>query len=584
MMVIINRLSFWKRSIYQFHIVLFCLLTATTSVSGQTFYTGVDLSYVNEMEDCGAVYYEDNVAKDPYAIFSDQGANLVRLRLWHTPDWTEYSTLTDVKKAIAKTKDAGMQAMLDFHYSDTWTDPGAQQIPAAWNAVETLETLADSVYAYTYAVLKQLGDENLLPELVQLGNEINGNILLKEGEDLYPINWSRNKLLLDRAADAVDAINNEYSTAIKTILHVAKPEDAIHWFSNAAQNGINRYDIIGLSYYPGWSSLSLREAAHHVKTLKETHGKDVLIVETGYPWTLGSNDNANNVLGSDNLLAVYDGASPENQRDFLIELAFLVKENGGLGVVYWEPAWVSTPCSTLWGEGSHYENATFFDFDNNLNAAAEFLGYDYTIKPEGLHDVEVKFLVEMVGVDTANGAFVTGDFTGEPWQHEQMTHVKKRIYEFTTSIPGRSEGAYIFYNRNSWLNAYRENVPSNCALYWDDHRKYIVKDEPISFEQQWSSCAEIDWEDDEDPVLGIEHSSHIKKHPYPNPSTGIIYIPSLSSTDQVVLYDITGKQMDTNQLWHQSDTVLDLSSLSKGIYTIKIIGKENTYASKIMLH
>src|SRR5690606_4989184 len=114
-------------------------------------------------------------------------------------------------------------------------------------------------------------------------------------------------------------------------------------------------------------------------------------------------------------------------------------------------AWVSTPCSTLWGEGSHYENASFFDFNNNLNAGAEFLGYDYAIKPEGLQDVEVKFLVEMVGVDTANGAFVTGGFTGEPWQHEPMTHVKKRIYEFTTTIPGRSEGAYIFYNRNSWL-------------------------------------------------------------------------------------------------------------------------------------
>lgn len=584
MMAIINGLSLFRNCSHSFFGILFSLLATTTVVSGQTFYKGVDLSYVNEMEDCEAVYYENEIAKDPYAIFSDQGANLVRLRLWHSPDWTDYSTLADVKKSIIRTKDAGMQTLLDFHYSDTWTDPGAQQIPAAWSTVETLEVLADSVYDYTYAVLKHLGNEDLLPELVQLGNEINGNILLKEGEDLYPVDWSRNKLLLDKAADAVEAINNEYGTSIRTVLHVAKPEDAIHWFSSAAQNGISRYDIIGLSYYPGWSSLSLREAAQHVKVLKDTHGKDVLIVETGYPWTLSSYDNANNVLGSDNLLAVYSGTNPASQRDFLIEFSYLVKENGGLGVVYWEPAWVSTPCSTLWGEGSHYENATFFDFDNNLNAAAEFLGYDYSVKPEGLEEVEVKFLVEMVGVDTANGAFVTGDFTGDPWQHEPMTHIKKRIFEFTTTIPGRSEGAYIFYNRSSWLNAYRENVPSDCALFWGDHRKYVVKNEPISFDQQWSSCAEIDWEDDEEPVLGIgKDDAGTTNHFYPNPTTGIVYIASLRTSDQVVLYDVAGKRMKTSPLWRQS-TALDLTGLPSGIYMVKVIGKDATYTSKIILH
>lgn len=585
MMAIINGLSLFINCSHSFFRILFSLLATTTVVSGQTFYKGVDLSYVNEMEDCGAVYYEDNVAKDPYAIFSDQGANLVRLRLWHTPDWTDYSTLTDVKKAIARTKDAGMQALLDFHYSDTWTDPGAQQIPAAWSALETLEALADSVYDYTYTVLKQLADEDLLPELIQLGNEINGNILLKEGEDLYPVNWNRSKHLLDRAADAVDAINNEHGTSMRTVLHVAKPEDAIHWFNSASQNDINRYDIIGLSYYPGWSTLSLRETAQYVKVLKDTHGKDVLIVETGYPWTLSSNDNANNVLGSDNLLAVYGEVSPESQRDFLTEFTYLVKESGGLGVVYWEPAWVSTPCSTLWGEGSHYENATFFDFNNNLNAAAEFLGYDYTIQPEGLQDVEVKFAVEMIGVDTANGVFVTGDFTGDPWQHEPMEHVKKRIFEFTTTIPGRSEGAYIFYNRNSWLNAYQESVPSNCALYWGDHRKYVIQDQSISFEYQWNSCAGINWEDVEEPVLGVDaHDAGISNYPYPNPSTGIIYVPSLKNNDIIAVYDVTGKHISPDQLWRHSPDALDLSGLPRGIYTIKVIGKDSIHTSKIMLH
>ena len=53
---------------------------------------GVDISYVNEMEDCGAVYRTAGEIRDPYEILADKGANLARFRLWHNPDWTEYST------------------------------------------------------------------------------------------------------------------------------------------------------------------------------------------------------------------------------------------------------------------------------------------------------------------------------------------------------------------------------------------------------------------------------------------------------------------------------------------------------------
>ena len=98
-----------------------------------SFYYGADLSYVNEMEDCGATYYnKEGVAKDPYSIFKNAGANLIRVRLWHNPTWTNYSNLEDVKKTIQRAKDKGMKILLDFHYSDTWADPETQEIPAAW--------------------------------------------------------------------------------------------------------------------------------------------------------------------------------------------------------------------------------------------------------------------------------------------------------------------------------------------------------------------------------------------------------------------------------------------------------------------
>src|SRR6056297_2952447 len=147
-----------------FSILLFFVLS---QVIAQEFYLGVDLSYVNEMEDCGAVYKnESGTEMDPYEIFSTKGANLVRIRLWHNPQWTNYSDFDDVKASIARAKSKGMNVLLDFHYSDFWADPGRQWRPEAWEDVETDEILGDSLYNYTYNTLNKLYLEGLLPEMV----------------------------------------------------------------------------------------------------------------------------------------------------------------------------------------------------------------------------------------------------------------------------------------------------------------------------------------------------------------------------------------------------------------------------------
>lgn len=70
------------------------------------------------MEDCGGYYMNDGIKIDPYNFFSEKGANLIRLRLWHTPEWTEYSDLADVKKSIQRAKQNNMEVLLDFHYSE----------------------------------------------------------------------------------------------------------------------------------------------------------------------------------------------------------------------------------------------------------------------------------------------------------------------------------------------------------------------------------------------------------------------------------------------------------------------------------
>ncbi len=348
--------------------------TSNPDIPGEKidFYYGADLSYVNEMIDCGAVYRNsENVVKDPYAIFSDAGTNLVRVRLWHNPDWTAYSDYQDVLKTIRRAKEEGMQVLLDFHYSNTWADPAKQKIPSAWEAaIDDKEKLGSLLYEYTYKTLTDLAQEQLLPEIVQVGNEINPMIL--QGEELvWPIDWDRNAYLINKGIEAVRQVSKEQNIDVGVMLHIAQPENALWWFKEATENGLTDYDWIGLSYYPLWSEYDLNEVGNAFQTLIDSYKKRLMVVETAYPFTMDNADSANNLLGNDALISGYP-ATEKGQLDYLNQLKKSIQEAGGEGLVYWEPAWVSTNCNTLWGQGSHWDNATLFDHDNKANKGMEF--------------------------------------------------------------------------------------------------------------------------------------------------------------------------------------------------------------------
>ena len=337
-----------------------------------SFYYGADLSYVNEMEDCGATYKDlSGTTKDAYTLFAEAGTNLVRIRLWHNPTWTNYSNFNDVKKSIQRAKSEGMQVLLDFHYSDTWTDPAKQEIPAAWvSEVNNTTALGDLLYDYTYDTLNDLADANLLPDIVQVGNEINP-MILQQGELVWPINWTRNSSLINKGIKAVRDISSEKNKDIGVMLHIAQPENGLWWFEQATDAGVTDYDWIGLSYYPIWSDYTLNDVANPLKTLIDTYNKRLMIVETAYPFTLENAVAANNILGSDALISGYP-ASQQGQLDYLNALKAKVAEAGGEGLIYWEPAWVSTNCSTLWAQGSHWDNATLFDNNNEATLGMNF--------------------------------------------------------------------------------------------------------------------------------------------------------------------------------------------------------------------
>lgn len=345
-----------------------------------TIYLGADLSYVNEMEANGGQYRRNGQVCDPFQLFRDYGANLVRVRLWHTPTWTQYSTLSDAEKTIRRAKAAGMSVLLDLHYSDSWADPAKQIIPAAWAQIKTLDALQQAVYDYTREVLAHLDRQGLMPEFVQVGNEINSEMLLafEVGETGAPIHWPRNAALVNAGIRAVREAGQAAAIQPQVMLHIAQPENVIPWFDAARNAGVTDFDLIGLSYYSHWSKYSLPQLGQAIRAIYERYKRRVMIVETAYPWTLDDADDLPNILGASSLLPAYP-ATPAGQKQYMIDLTQTVIDNSGIGVIYWEPAWISTPAKTLWGAGSHWDNATFFDFHNHneVHEGIEFLSYSY---------------------------------------------------------------------------------------------------------------------------------------------------------------------------------------------------------------
>ena len=336
------------------------------------FYLGADLSYVNEMEDCGAIYKNsENEETDVFEIFENAGTNLIRVRLWHNPTWTNYSNLSDVKETIQRIKNNNMNVLLDFHYSDTWADPTKQEIPLAWeNNLNNDSILGDLLYNYTYSTLIDLNNLGLLPEMVQVGNEINPMILQK-GDLQWPIDWDRNSFLINKGIEAIRTFSSDHDTDIEIMLHIAQPENAVWWFDQANRNGVVNYDWIGISYYPAWSQYDLSNLEGVLSDLITTYSKKLMIVETAYPYTLQNIDNANNILDSNAILPNYP-PTQQGQLDYLLKLKEVISNSGGSGLVYWEPAWVSTNCNTQWGTGSHWDNATLFDHDYKATKGLEF--------------------------------------------------------------------------------------------------------------------------------------------------------------------------------------------------------------------
>jgi beta-galactosidase len=351
----------------------------------QGYYVGADLSYVNEMEDCGVQYRDRGKPADPFTLLQARGANLVRVRLWNDAKWTRYSNLADVKKTIRRARQSGMQVLLDFHYSDDWADGEKQIVPAAWAQIADPDRLAQTLYDFTLRTLRDLDREGLMPQLVQVGNETNVELLSTLERAKQPINWARNAKLFNAGIRAVRDAGAQASIKPRVMLHIAQPENVEPWFAAAKAAGVTDYDLIGISYYRRWSTQDLDGLEAVIRRLRRQYAADVLLVEVAYPWTLENADQSNNLLGTSTLIAGYP-ATPDGQRRYLIDLTQRVISSGGVGVVYWEPAWVSSKCKTRWATGSAWDNATLFDHRGEPLPGADFFAFPYVFAAKESRD------------------------------------------------------------------------------------------------------------------------------------------------------------------------------------------------------
>lgn len=278
------------------------------------FAKGADIGWLTEMEAAGRKFYNAGGAEQEcISLLKSLGMNTIRLRVWVNPvgGW---NGKTDVVAKAVRAKNLGMRVMIDFHYSDSWADPGQQTKPAGW-AAQNFDALKTSLYNHTFEVLTDLKNNGVTPEWVQVGNETNNGMLWPEGK--ASTNMSNFAQLINAGYDAVKAINS----SIKVIVHVSNGFDngLFRWLFDGLKNNGGKWDVIGMSLYPdpgNWSTLNSQCLAN-MNDMVSRYNKEVMVVEVGMSWD-----------------------QPAACNSFITDLITKTKSvtgNKGSGVLYWEP-------------------------------------------------------------------------------------------------------------------------------------------------------------------------------------------------------------------------------------------------------
>jgi arabinogalactan endo-1,4-beta-galactosidase len=288
---------------------------AVKTVTGDTpIYKGADISWLTQMEDSGYQFYNSaGVSMDCMQLMQSLDINVIRLRVWVNPA-TRYNGTSDVVSKAVRAKKLGMRVLIDFHYSDTWADPGHQTVPAAWASYD-FATLTNTVYTYTQSVLDSLQAAGVVPSWVQVGNETDNGMLWPDG--MASTNMANYAALVSAGYRAVKSV----SDTIQVIVHLSNGYDNGHFewlFDGLKANGA-QWDIIGMSLYPSATNWAVYDDSclANMNDMVSRYKTPVMICEVGMPEN--------------------DATTCESFITDLIHKVRSVSGSKGLGVFYWEP-------------------------------------------------------------------------------------------------------------------------------------------------------------------------------------------------------------------------------------------------------
>ncbi len=397
--------------------------------------TGMDLSTLQAVEENGGKFFDNGQQADAMEILQGYGMNLVRLRLWNDPfdeNGNSYGAGGgDIETTLALAKRAkklGVGWLLDFHYSDFWADPGKQRVPKAWRGMNEKE-LEQAVYEYTLQILNRCREEDIVPQMVAVGNELSNGLLWPSGQ-LPP---DRKQALPDQALEhAYQNVAAFVSAGIRAVRDFEKGQDfgigsdiveeaalaaapvnkipvMLHldnggnnalyrsWFDHYFANGGEDFEYIGLSYYPFWHG-TLDMLQNNMNDIAKRYGKKLIVAEVSMGFTmedyaayehLASGERKGMATKPEIAAKVPYPMTPQGQADFMrdcIRVIRQVPDGLGCGFIYWEPAWLPVP-NVGWANaascayiqepgpyGNEWANQALFDYEGNALPALQVIG------------------------------------------------------------------------------------------------------------------------------------------------------------------------------------------------------------------
>lgn len=342
----------------------------------EDFIRGMDVSSVIALEESGVIYYnEQGEEEDLFRVLADAGVNYIRVRVWNNPydkDGNGYGGgNNDVEKAAkigARAAQYGMKLLVDFYYADFWADTQKQQAPKAW-AKMAVDEKQQALYAFTKESLQTILDAGGDVGIVQLGNEINNGLAGEEA-------WEDRILLLKQGSLAVREAAQEKERDIRVAVHFTGIHDhdqTAAYAQTLADAGLD-YDIFGVSYYPYWHG-TMEHLETVLKNIHNSYGKDTLVLETSYCYTLKDDDGSAGSIGQKDLPDGYT-ASVQSQAACVRDVMAAASEALSLGVFYWEGAWIQAEAAQSKERfGCAWDNQAMFDAEGHPLASLNVFKY-----------------------------------------------------------------------------------------------------------------------------------------------------------------------------------------------------------------